>query len=559
METTYKTPFPKDVKIYIDKIKKCPNVVNTERLLLVEYLEYVFQNEELVYSEEQILKYFSYEKYFPHALFEWEKFLFVLHYCVFRKDGLPRWSDLFLYVGRGAGKNYYLSWEDWCAITPTHGIMEYDIDICATSEEQAMTTFKDIYNILENETDPIRKRIFKKNFYWNQEKIVNKKTNSTIKYRTNNAKSKDGLRSGAVNFDEYHAYETYDNIQVFKTGLGKKENPRTTITTTDGDVRDGPLDKKKKTALDILNRRIPDNGLLVFMCKLDDESEVENIEMWQKANPSLEYRPSLLEELKKEYVDYLEDPISNSSFMTKRMNIPKEKDDTHITSWENILATGEEIGEDGKIKLASEGNGGIFYSMRKKRILDEMKEKNIEWVFIGAVDNLLVKYVDTLLLGLAIEQKTNIATRTVIKANPHEKVGVICKQKNRIKVVEYTEISEEMLKAVDENGEMLFGESHIMCNLFNIKAIEIASTNKLKYHVAHKKINYIENDTLVVPKKENCYKFEKFIFDSFGLFDNITILRGKREEDFAPIKNADGPDSPETAVKLYEEYISKQV
>jgi len=217
------------------------------------------------------------------------------------------------------------------------------------------------------------------------------------------------------------------------------------------------------------------------------------------------------------------------------------------------------IGEDGKIKLASEGNGGIFYSMRKKRILDEMKEKNIEWVFIGAVDNLLVKYVDTLLLGLAIEQKTNIATRTVIKANPHEKVGVICKQKNRIKVVEYTEISEEMLKAVDENGEMLFGESHIMCNLFNIKAIEIASTNKLKYHVAHKKINYIENDTLVVPKKENCYKFEKFIFDSFGLFDNITILRGKREEDFAPIKNADGPDSPETAVKLYEEYISKQV
>lgn len=215
------------------------------------------------------------------------------------------------------------------------------------------------------------------------------------------------------------------------------------------------------------------------------------------------------------------------------------------------------LGEDGKIKLASEGNGGIFYSMRKTKVLDEMKAKNIEWVFIGAVDNLLVKYVDTLLLGLAIEQKTNIATRTVIKANPHEKVGVICKQNDRIKVVEYTEISEEMLEAVDENGEILFGESHIMCNLFNIKAIEVASTNKLKYHVAHKKVNYIENDTLIVPKKENCYKFEKFIFDSFGLFDNITILRGKREDDFAPIKNAEGPDSPETAVKLYEEYISK--
>jgi len=217
------------------------------------------------------------------------------------------------------------------------------------------------------------------------------------------------------------------------------------------------------------------------------------------------------------------------------------------------------IGEDGKIKLASEGNGGIFCSMRKKKILEDMKSRNIDWVFIGAVDNLLVHYVDTLLLGLAIEEKTNIATRTVIKTDPHEKVGVICKQHDRVKVVEYTEISKEMLEAVDEEGEILFGESHIMCNLFNRKAIEIASTNKLKYHVAHKKINYLENDTLVVPKKENCYKFEKFIFDSFGLFDNITILRGKREEDFAPIKNAEGPDSPETAVKLYEEYISRQV
>lgn len=217
------------------------------------------------------------------------------------------------------------------------------------------------------------------------------------------------------------------------------------------------------------------------------------------------------------------------------------------------------LGEDGNIKLASEGNGGIFYSMKKKKIIDEMKRKGIEWIFIGAVDNLLVKYVDTLLLGVAINEKTNIATRSVIKANPHEKVGVICRQNNKIKVVEYTEISNEMLEAVDEEGEILFGESHIMCNLFSIKALEVASTNKLKYHIAHKRTNYIENDTLIVPKSENCYKFEKFIFDSFGLFDNITILRGKREEDFAPIKNAEGPDSPETAVKLYEQYISGKV
>lgn len=349
VEKNYKTPFPKHVKIYIDKIESCPSVVNVERLKLVEYLKNVFQNEKLYYSEEQIEKYFSYEKYFPYPLFEWERFLFVLHYCVFREDGLPRWSDLFIYMGRGGGKNYYLSWEDFCAISPTHGIKEYDIDICATSEEQAMTSFNEIWNILENTTNPTFKKIFKRNFHWNKTEITNKLTNSTIKYRTNNAKSKDGLRSGALNFDEYHAYDNYDNIRVFTTGLGKKDNPRTTITTTDGDVRGGPLDKKKETAMDVLYGRAEDNGLLVFICKLDDEKEVEDIMMWQKANPSLEYRPSLLNQMKKEYVDYVQDPIGNSAFMTKRMNIPKMAHEHQVTSWENIEATGKIIGADGEI------------------------------------------------------------------------------------------------------------------------------------------------------------------------------------------------------------------
>ena len=216
--------------------------------------------------------------------------------------------------------------------------------------------------------------------------------------------------------------------------------------------------------------------------------------------------------------------------------------------------------ENGHIKLASDGNGGIFYSMAKNGIIDDMKKKNIEWVFIGSVDNLLVKYVDTLLLGLAIKRKVKIATRTIIKNSPYEKVGVLCKKNGRIKVIEYTEIPEEMRFELNEHGEMVYGESHIMCNLFSIEAIEKASTKELKYHVAVKKSNYIdENGKLIIPEKENCFKFEKFIFDSFSLFDDIAILRGVREEDFAPIKNKDGQDSPETAKKLYENYMLKNV
>ena len=216
------------------------------------------------------------------------------------------------------------------------------------------------------------------------------------------------------------------------------------------------------------------------------------------------------------------------------------------------------LGDNGLIKLASDGNGGIFYSMAKHGIIEDMKKNGIEWIFIGSVDNLLVKYVDTLLLGLAIKQNVKIATRTIIKNDPYEKVGVLCKKNGRVNVIEYTEIPEDMRFAINEQGEMIFGESHIMCNLYNIEAIEKASTKEMKYHVAEKRIKYInENGELVVPEEENCYKFEKFIFDSFCLFDDIAILRGKREEDFAPIKNKTGVDSPESAKKLYEEYMAK--
>ena len=213
------------------------------------------------------------------------------------------------------------------------------------------------------------------------------------------------------------------------------------------------------------------------------------------------------------------------------------------------------IGSNGLIKEASNGNGGIFNSMLKKGVIADMDKRGIEWVFIGSVDNILLKYVDVLLLGLTASKGNQIGTRTVLKRSPDEKVGVLCKQNNKVKVIEYTEIPDDIAGITDENGELVFGESHIMCNLFHINAVKRSSTKELEYHVALKKSNYLDkNRKLVEPKKENAYKFEKFIFDSFNLFDDIAILRGKREEDFAPVKNIKGEDSPETAKKLYENY-----
>ena len=213
------------------------------------------------------------------------------------------------------------------------------------------------------------------------------------------------------------------------------------------------------------------------------------------------------------------------------------------------------IGEDGLIKEASNGNGGIFNSMLKKGVIADMEKRGVEWIFIGSVDNILLKIVDVLLLGLTASKGTQIGTRTVLKRSPDEKVGVLCKQNNRVKVIEYTELPDDIASITDENGELVFGESHIMCNLFSINAVKRSSTKELEYHVALKKSNYLdENGNLVKPEKENAYKFEQFIFDSFKIFDDISILRGKREEDFAPVKNMKGEDSPDTAKKLYENY-----
>ena len=213
------------------------------------------------------------------------------------------------------------------------------------------------------------------------------------------------------------------------------------------------------------------------------------------------------------------------------------------------------IGEDGLIKEAADGHGGIYEALVKNGMTKKMRELGVEWLFIGGVDNCLVKMVDPLLMGIAIQKQVTAAGKSVVKANPKENVGVFCKKNGKPSVVEYTEIPEEMAQARDERGELIYGESHILCNLFNINAVERMGTKPLPYHSAFKKATYIDkNGNKVVPDGPNAYKFEAFLFDAFGELDDMAILRVKREEEFAPVKNATGVDSPETARELYKKF-----
>ena len=213
------------------------------------------------------------------------------------------------------------------------------------------------------------------------------------------------------------------------------------------------------------------------------------------------------------------------------------------------------INKDFKIKEASDGNGGTYSSLKASGCLADMKEKGIKWIFVGGVDNVLLKMADVTFLGMARDLGYEIASKSVVKANPHERVGAFCKINGRPKIIEYAELPEKMAEEVDINGELKYGESNIMCHLYTIDAFEKISKENLIYHSAFKKNSYLdENLKEVIPQFPNSYKFESFIFDAFELFDDMGLLRVKREEEFAPVKNKEGADSPKTAKELYEKY-----
>jgi len=216
------------------------------------------------------------------------------------------------------------------------------------------------------------------------------------------------------------------------------------------------------------------------------------------------------------------------------------------------------MSEKSKIKEAADGHGGVFEALYKNDMYEDMKNKNIKMIFISGVDNVLAKLIDPEFIGATIANNKESAGKSVVKAYASEKVGVYCKKDDKIGMIEYTEITTEMAEAKDENGEFLYGESNILCNLFDIKVLERISKHSLPYHVAHKKANYIdENGNEIIATEPNAYKFESFIFDAFEGLENMLLFRVKREEEFAPVKNKEGVDSPETARKLYNEYWNK--
>lgn len=326
------------IQEWIDIVENKTYAVCEEQELLVKHVKWCFAEEDIYTDEEQLEKYLGLAKYFPfETVFPWQKFVIGLHDCTYWKEsGLPRWPDMLGLMGRGAGKDGTIAWESACLMSLYNGIAEYDVDICANNEDQAMRPVYDVINAFE-QPEHIKK--LKRFFKWTKEQVHSLQTKSIMKGRTNSPKGKDGLRSGICIFNEIHQYQDYKNIDVFTTGLGKKKHPRRSYYTTNGDVREGPLDDLLETSEGILRGGEPDNGFLPFICKLNKKEDVHDEWNWPAANPSLPYLPSLMEQIRKEYRDWVKSPRRSPGFMTKRMNIPENAEEMSVTDWDYIVAT----------------------------------------------------------------------------------------------------------------------------------------------------------------------------------------------------------------------------
>lgn len=274
------------------------------------------------------------ERYFAITLFDWELFVLALVHCYYQSDDTVVFSEFLIVMGRGNGKNAFISGLSWYLTTKYHGIAGYNVDIIANSEDQAKTSFEDIYDMLERTWN--KSKHF---FYKSKVLIKNLNTKSYIKYNASHSSTNDGKRSACLIFDELHEYKNSDNIKVFRSGFGKRKHCRIFNITTQGYVRDGVLDDKLRIAHDVLNGEIKDSRLCPLIYKMNTEAECYDESLWEMANPSIRYLPTLLLELRQNLIDLRYDESVKQDFFTKRMNLPRVNQEIAVTDWSNISAT----------------------------------------------------------------------------------------------------------------------------------------------------------------------------------------------------------------------------
>ncbi|MDD6995273.1 MAG: UTP--glucose-1-phosphate uridylyltransferase [Clostridia bacterium] len=204
--------------------------------------------------------------------------------------------------------------------------------------------------------------------------------------------------------------------------------------------------------------------------------------------------------------------------------------------------------EKDKPATSPNGNGGWFSSLKSSGLYEELRRSGAEWLNVYAVDNVLQRPFDPVFIGATIKNGVNCGAKAVRKSDPAEKVGVLCTKNGMPAVIEYYELSKEAANARGKDGELLYSYGVILNYLFSLKRLEETENEKIPVHIVKKKIPCLDkNGVKCEPKEENGLKFETLAVDLISLMGSVLPYEVRREKEFAPVKNAEGTDSVQTA------------
>lgn len=319
----------KEIAEYLRYVEDHPKRIDREIKLLIDNIVMpTLRRNDVFFDEKTYQNCIKYCEKHYYKLFPYQKFIYAFAFMY--EDDIPTFPKFFIMMGRGNGKDGFIVPLVNFFQTPLYGVKKYHVEIVANAEDQAKDTFNVAYDALDNQA-------MRKNFRVTRELIVNNTTGSRMKYNTSGAATKDGKRPGCLVLNEVHAYENYDQINVFESALGKVKHSREFIITTNGFVRDGPLDELLDLMRKILETGENPLGYFPAIYRIDAEEEVDDQEAWHKANPSMAYMPILANQILHDYLEMKELPSKRAEFVAKRMNLPARNEEETVATWENIL------------------------------------------------------------------------------------------------------------------------------------------------------------------------------------------------------------------------------
>ena len=200
----------------------------------------------------------------------------------------------------------------------------------------------------------------------------------------------------------------------------------------------------------------------------------------------------------------------------------------------------------GHVFMSPDGHGGLLAALKRSGALDDMKRRGVRSVFFFQVDNPLVEVADPAFVGYHVMQKSEYSLKLCAKRDPFEKVGVPMQFGKSFRMVEYTEMTDEQCKRLTSKGDLYFKYGSPAIHVFDRAFLAREASKAMPLHLAFKKIPVFDGKKVVKPTEPNGYKFEKFIFDILPNAKRAAFLAFDQKDEFSPVKNAEGSDSPAT-------------